>query len=135
MNLLVLILVGAAASFLLSRVVLGSLTRRAVGRAAPDTRVVDGAASGCERRVYGFHAPHCGPCRAMMPVVERLRQSHPNLLSIDVSRDTELARGFGVVATPSIAVVEGGVVREVRVGAQREAELLRLLGGARAGEP
>ena len=60
--------------------------RQSEGRAAPDTTAVDGAAHADRRRVYYFHATHCGPCRAMTPVVDRLRTEHRNLIEINVAK-------------------------------------------------
>jgi thiol-disulfide isomerase/thioredoxin len=103
--------------------------RQSEGRAAPDTTAVDGAAREDRRRVYYFHATHCGPCRAMTPVVDRLRETYRNLIKVNVAEAPELARGFGIAATPSFVLVEEGVVRQVKLGGQSEGQLLKLLRG------
>ena len=129
MDIVMLIIIAAAvAAFVVIQVGLKRLASRAVGRQTPDTAAIDGDLAPGTRRVYVFHAPHCGPCRAMMPTVDRIRETHPNLIKVDVSRDSDLARAFGVVATPSVAVVDGGTVRVIKVGAQRREQLLQLLG-------
>ena len=99
MDIVMLIIIAAAvAAFVVIRVGLKRLASRAVGRQTPDTAAIDGDLAPGTRRVYVFHAPHCGPCRAMMPTVDRIRETHPNLIKVDVSRDSDLARAFGVVA-------------------------------------
>ncbi len=103
--------------------------RRSLGQAAPDTTAVDGPASAEPRRVYYFHAPHCGPCRAMTPMVDRLRQAHPNLIKVNIAESLELARDFGVAVTPSFVLVEDGAIRRVMLGGQSERGLLKLLTG------
>ncbi|MDE2151693.1 MAG: thioredoxin family protein [Betaproteobacteria bacterium] len=123
-----IIIAAALAAFIVIQVGLKRIASRAVGLRAPDTAAIDGDLAPGARRVYVFHAPHCGPCRVMMPTVDRIRETHPNLIKVDVSRDTELARAFGVVATPSVAVVDGGTVRSIKLGAQRPDQLLQLLG-------
>jgi thiol-disulfide isomerase/thioredoxin len=103
--------------------------KRSVGQAAPDTSSVDGAAAGDPRRVYYFHSAHCGPCRAIKPLVERLRQTHRNLIPVDIAEQIDLARKFSVAGTPSFVLVEDGSVREVLLGGQSERKLVALLEG------
>lgn len=90
-----------------------------VGRPAPDTSSVDGH-NQMPRKLYYFHAPYCSPCQAMMPMIDKLRQDHPNLIKIDVTEHEALAQAFGVSATPVFIVVSDNQVSEVKVGAQRE---------------
>lgn len=99
------------------------------GRPAPDTGAVDGEARVAGRRVYYFHSVRCGPCRAMTPIVDHLRESHRNLIKVDVAETPELARGFGIAATPSFIVVENEVVRQVKLGGLSEKQLLNLIQG------
>ena len=105
------------------------LVRRSLGLAAPDTTAVDGPAAAEPRRVYYFHAPHCGPCRAMTPLLDRLREAHPTLIKVDVAESLELARDFGIAGTPSFVLVENGAIRRVKLGGQSERGLLKLLTG------
>ena len=101
--------------------------RQAQGQPAPDTRSVDGEAASDVRRVYYFFGVHCGPCRAMTPVVEQLRQSHRNLIKIDVAEHQVLARAFGVTATPSFVLLVAGKIMQVKIGAMSEKKLIALL--------
>lgn len=124
----VLLLIGAAAAFLiLLQGLMWLQARRAQGHPAPDTTRVDGAATADRVRVYYFYAAHCGPCKSMMPLVERLRGDHRNLIKLDVSESHELARSFGVAATPSFIQVIDGVIRQVKLGGQSEVRLLAML--------
>lgn len=101
--------------------------RRAVGRAAPDTSSVDGAAISERRRIYYFFAENCGPCRAMAPLVARLQQTHPNLVKVDVAQSLPLARAFGVAATPSFVLVEDNKIRQMHPGGMSESRLRKML--------
>ncbi len=101
--------------------------RRSRGQPAPDTTGVDGAADTDPVRVYYFYAKHCGPCHAMMPLVERLRASHRNLIKIDIAESRELTRDFGVTATPSFIQVVDSMIRQVKLGGRSEAQLLAML--------
>ncbi len=93
--------------------------QRNVGRPAPDTTVID-PVNRAGRRIYFFHAVHCGPCRAVAPLVDRLRREYPNLVKVDVASHPELARRFGVTATPSFIVVANDRIDEVRLGGVTE---------------
>ncbi len=93
--------------------------RKKVGRQAPDTTSVDGD-NQMSPKLYYFHAPYCSPCQAMMPMIDTLRQDHPNLIKIDVTEHEALAQAFGVSATPVFIVVFDNHVIEAKVGAQRE---------------
>jgi thioredoxin 1 len=97
------------------------------GRAAPDVSAVPGAATE-GRHLYYFYSQRCGPCRATAPIVDRLSERHANVHKVDIGLDLELARAFGVAATPSFVLVEDGVIREVLLGGQGEKRLASLLG-------
>lgn len=103
--------------------------RRSEGLPAPDTAAVADAAGHDGRRLFYFYSAHCGPCRATTPLVDRLRGSHRNLIKVNVAEAPELARGFGIAATPSFVLVEGGTIRRVLLGGQSERRLLALLQG------
>lgn len=94
--------------------------RRLRGRAVPD------ADHG--RQVFYFHSPHCGPCRAVTPMVQRLAADYPQLRSVDASAEPELARRFGVMGTPTFVATDDGRIGEVVVGGLTEARLRGLLG-------
>lgn len=93
--------------------------RKKLGRQTPDTSAVDNGDQSA-RKLYYFHAPFCGPCQAMMPMIDRLQQDFPNLIKIDTTQHEALAQAFGVSATPVFVVVTDNHVTEVKVGAQRE---------------
>lgn len=107
-------------------------TRRAkrnLGHSAPDTTTVDGDAHSDGRRLYYFHASHCGFCKAMTPLMNRLHETYRNLIAINVENNMELARDFGIAATPSFVLVEDGTIQQVLLGGQTEKQLLNLLRG------
>lgn len=102
--------------------------KRAEGKPAPDTAAVDGDAHAMSRRLYYFYAPHCGPCRVMTPMVERMQSIHPNLIKISIEDSQALAKSFGITATPSFVLVNEGVISHVILGAQSEQKLKHILG-------
>jgi len=87
--------------------------KRSVGNPAPDTSAIDGPAAADKRRLYCFYSASCGPCRAIKPLVDKLRQAHRNLIPVDVSENVDLARNFGIAGTPSFILVVDGQIEQV----------------------
>lgn len=85
------------------------------GQSAPDTSSVDGDLD-TARKVYYFHATHCKPCKSVMPLVDKIRQDHPNLIKLEVSENIALARAFKLAGTPSFYAVRNGVIQAVKLG-------------------
>lgn len=74
-----------------------------------------------------FFSPHCGPCRAMTPVIDRLTQIHDNVFKIDISQNMETARKFQVMATPTLMLLSEGKIESVHLGAASEAKITAML--------
>lgn len=101
---------------------------RVRGRAIPE---LDSVLTDDQRRqprllVY-FWGPTCGMCRHMTPVIDQLALERPDVVKVDVAESATLARHFGVMATPSLALVERGVIRKLVVGARTEPQIRALL--------
>jgi len=121
-------LLGAlAAGVFLMQVNLHRRAHQVEGEAAPDTSILDGLGSKQTRKVYYFYGRHCGPCKAMAPMIERVRGDHPNLIKLDIAEAPDLARQFGIVATPTFVMVEAGTIRKVRLGSISQRQLLAML--------
>ena len=82
------------------------------------------------RRVYYFYANHCHHCRAITPIVDQLSVSHPNLIKINIDDSKEIAQRFGIAGTPSLILVEDGIIRETLLGSQSEKRIKCMLEGA-----
>lgn len=100
-------------------------SKRMVGRVAPDLGA-DSEEAGGSRLIY-FHSPGCGPCRRMTPVIEEMAKKYPNVSSIDVSRQMEVALKYNVRATPTVVLVKDGKVAKVLLGPQSPGKLESLL--------
>jgi len=114
---------------LVSRIAMIVHSRAMVGKPAPDDLSGDAgrAIRKGRRALFYFYSTHCPPCKAMTPVVDALAEKHPNVFKVNVSEDFLAARKFGVTATPSVVLVEGGVICKFLIGAQSETRLARLL--------
>ena len=79
-------------------------------------------------RLFYFYSPSCGPCRSMTPIVDKLASQSDAITKVDISKDPELAGRFGIRATPTTVLVEKDTIKEVRLGAQSQKQLQKLLG-------
>lgn len=76
-----------------------------------------------------FYADWCGPCKMVAPILEEIAQERDDVVigKINVDNEMDLAREFGVMSIPMLAVVKDGKVVRKEVGARPKRELLSLL--------
>ena len=70
-----------------------------------------------------FYADWCGPCRAMLPTVEKLAAKHENdfiIAKVNVDKNRELAQKFSIRSIPALFFIKDGEVVERLVGGQSE---------------
>ncbi len=73
-----------------------------------------------------FYADWCGPCRVLLPTVEKLSEKHKDdfaIVKVNVDQNGELAQQFGVRSIPALFFVKDGEIQERLVGVQTEAAL------------
>ena len=76
-----------------------------------------------------FWAPWCGPCRAVVPLVEELavERSDIKVGKINVDENPQLASRFGVMSIPTLVVMENGKILNKAVGARSKKAILEML--------
>lgn len=77
-----------------------------------------------------FFASWCGPCQALLPVIDDLSQNLPEgtaIYKIDVDNDPDIAGEYGVMSIPSLKVFKGGHVVEEAMGVQSKEKMLAML--------
>lgn len=60
-----------------------------------------------------FYATWCGPCQAMMPVLEQLKNKMGNqvrILKIDVDKNQDIAEKFKVRGVPTFVLFQRGEI-------------------------
>ena len=77
-----------------------------------------------------FRADWCGPCQMLTPVLEKLSESHPDVLvaSVDVGEMPEAAAQFRVSSIPALFLLQDGKVLRQTVGYMDQRHLEEALG-------
>jgi len=75
--------------------------------------------------VIYIYAPNCRPCKVVEPTIKKLSKElkKVSFVKIDASKNTDLVRKLGVLATPTIILTENGKISEVLVGIVSEKTL------------
>ncbi len=84
-----------------------------------------------ERALVFCHSPGCAPCKAMLPQITGLAQSHPHVYTLDISQHLDLAKEIGIRATPTTLLIEDGSISQVLVGQKKPRLLQDFLEGNR----
>lgn len=76
-----------------------------------------------------FWAPWCGPCRMVSPLVDQIadEQTEFTVGKINVDEEPELAKQFGVMSIPTLAVVKDGRVVRQEAGAKPKTQIVAMV--------
>ncbi|MCL5031169.1 MAG: thioredoxin family protein [Bacteroidetes bacterium] len=67
-----------------------------------------------------FFSPSCRACKMQTPVIKDLQKNYKNVFDVDISKDLQTARIFGVKATPTTVAVKDGLISKVFVGFKQQ---------------
>ncbi len=72
-----------------------------------------------------FWAEWCGPCKMIAPVLDEMSVEREDLkiVKIDVDKNQDLARQFGIRSIPALYLISGGEVVATKMGAASKAAL------------
>ena len=78
--------------------------------------------------VVDFYADWCGPCKALVPILESVSQKvNAKICKVNVEDSRELAQQFGVRGIPFLAVMKDGKLVEQSVGLKDEGSILEMI--------
>lgn len=75
-----------------------------------------------------FWATWCGPCRAMMPVVEKIATENDGKIKVckvNVDEEQELASKFEVMSIPTFVAIKDNKIIGKTIGIQDKEDLLK----------
>lgn len=82
--------------------------------------------TGSKGLVY-FFSPSCHACKAQTPIIKELQSGNKNVFDVDISKDMDTAKIFGIKATPTTVIVKSGTINEVLLGVKQKEVLLNYL--------
>jgi thioredoxin 1 len=77
-----------------------------------------------------FSAVWCGPCKAMIPILDDLKQrigSKADIIKIDVDKNPQAAAKFQIRGVPTLIIFKKGEIKWRQSGVYPAQELERLL--------
>ncbi|MDR0529420.1 MAG: thioredoxin [Zoogloeaceae bacterium] len=77
-----------------------------------------------------FWAEWCGPCKAMMPIVENIARKYSGKIrvgKINVDEERDLAARYNIRGIPTLMLFCDGNVEEIKVGAQSESQIASMI--------
>lgn len=77
-----------------------------------------------------FFATWCGPCQAMIPVLDELSRELPagkKIVKIDIDEASELAAKYGVMSIPTFKVFKNGEIAKEGLGMQSKDALINMM--------
>ena len=72
-----------------------------------------------------FYTPTCSACRAQTPIIDKLEEDLKAVGKIDLSVNRAAASEFGIMGTPSTAIMSGNKIAEIFIGLKQENFLKR----------
>lgn len=72
-----------------------------------------------------FYADWCGPCKAMMPILEELENIQ--ILKINVDLFPDLASSYGIMSIPTLILFKNGKELDKKVGLINKSNLEKWL--------
>ena len=76
-----------------------------------------------------FWASWCGPCKAMMPIVEAIANENVGKIKVckvNVDEESDLAAKFDIMSIPTFVAIKNGKTIGASMGVQDKTEILKM---------
>ena len=75
--------------------------------------------------LFDFYATWCGPCKMFGPVFEEVsNESNINFVKVDVDKENDIARRYGVMTIPTVILLKNGEEVKRNIGYMSKEELI-----------
>jgi len=72
-----------------------------------------------DKSILYFYTPTCGACKTQAPIIDKLKEDLSFVGKIDLSENREASKEFGILGTPTTAIMKGNSVAEIFVGLKK----------------
>ena len=72
-----------------------------------------------EKSILYFFTPVCSVCKSQTLIIDKLKNDIDFVGKIDLMKYTDAAKEFGILGTPTIALMSGNQISEILVGLQK----------------
>ena len=73
-----------------------------------------------EKSILYFYTPTCGACKSQTPIIDKLDTATKAVGKIDLSVNRNAAKEFGIMGTPSTAIMASNRIAEIFIGLKQE---------------
>lgn len=77
-----------------------------------------------------FWAPWCGPCKALLPIMQKLADEvdgKVKICKVNIDESPEIASKYSIMSIPTLLIFKGGVVSDQLVGLVQKGKIMEKL--------
>lgn len=72
-----------------------------------------------DKSILYFYTPACRACKTQAPIIDELKEKINFVGKIDLSENIEASKEFGILGTPTTAIMKGNIISEIFVGLKK----------------
>jgi thioredoxin 1 len=127
-NLLIYTVLGLALTWALYLAYMYIATRASEGRSAQTLYQYFPALGSMSGRALVYcYSPRCGPCKPMSKEVDSLVTAGAPVFKLDITEHPELCREYGIRVTPTLILIENGIVSRLVIGVKTASYMRALI--------